>query len=149
MTIAMKVTVYLLVAEPFFGLTSSLWIGVGIFATPQLLGLVNTRFPKNNWIGRLVPKGIIEMLVMTTAGFLIALGLNSYPSSASGYVLTAFILLGLPGFALNMLGVFKGENAEEWKSDPRGKYLYRIGGVVALATLTYVIFSGILLSNNL
>jgi hypothetical protein len=149
MTIAMKITVFLLVAEPFFGLTSSLWIGVTIFATPQLLGLWSAKLPKNDWIGRMVPKGIIEMLVMTTAGFLIAKGLTSYPSSASGYVLTAFILLGLPGFTLNMLGVFKGENAESWKVSPTGKYFYRIGGVVALGTLTYVIFSGILLSNNL
>ena len=149
MTVAMKILVFFLVAEPFFGLTPSLWIGLAIFATPQVLGLWNTKLPHSDKIGRMVPKGVIEMLVMTTAGFLIARAISSHPSNASSYVLVAFILLGLPGFILNMLGVFKGDNDDNWKSGPRGKYFYRMGGIVALLTLSYVIFSGILLSNNL
>ena len=111
LTIVMKTSVFLLVAEPFFGFTSSLWIGLAIFAVPLILALFESRFPKSKFIGRWIPKGIIEMIVMTTAGYLIARVLNWYPHSAPGYLLTAFVLLGIPGFILKILPLFAGETS--------------------------------------
>ncbi len=147
--IGMQIFVFLLVAEPFFGTSSSLWIGLSIFTVPMILGIFSSRFPKSEFIGRWIPKGVIEMLTMTTAGYLIARVLNWYPQSATGYVLTAFVLLGIPGFILKILPLFADEPKDDWKESPRGKLIYRIGGLVAIGLLGYIITTGLLLSNNL
>ncbi len=149
LTIVMKISVFLLVAEPFFGFTSSLWIGLAIFAVPMILALFESRFPKSKIIARWIPKGIIEMITMTTAGYFIARVLNWYPQSATGYLLIAFVLLGVPGLILKILPLFAGESSDEWKESRNGKLIYRIGGLIAIGLLGYIITTGLLLSNNL
>lgn len=147
--IVMQVFVFLLVAEPFFGNTSSLWISLAIFTIPLILSIFQSHYPKSALISRWIPKGIIEMITMTTAGYLIARVLNWYPQSATGYLLTAFVLLGIPGFILKILPLFADEPSDAWKESRAGKLMYRIGGVVALVFLGYLITTGLLLSNNL
>ena len=147
--IVVQIAVFLLVAEPFLGPSPSLWIGLAIFTVPLILSLFNERLPKSQAISRWIPKGIIEMITMTLAGFLIARVLNWYPQSATGYVLTAFVLLGIPGFILKMLPLFAAEPSDAWKESPIGKVTYRLGGVVALVMLGYIVTTGIILSNNL
>ncbi len=147
--IVMQIFVFLLVAEPFFGNTASLWIGLTIFTIPLILSIFESHFPKSDGIARWIPKGIIEMITMTTAGYLIARVLNWYPRSATGYLLTAFVLLGIPGFILKILPLFAGETSDVWKESTAGKLAYRIGGLVAILFLGYVITTGLLLSNNL
>ena len=147
--IVVQIAVFLLVAEPFLGPSPSLWIGLAIFTIPLILSLFNERLPKSQAISRWIPKGIIEMIMMTLAGFLIARVLNWYPQSATGYVLTAFVLLGIPGFILKMLPLFSADPSDEWKESPMGKITYRLGGVVALFLLGYIVTTGIILSNNL
>ena len=147
--IVMQVFVFLLVAEPFFGNTSALWIGLSIFTIPLILSIFQSHFPKSAIISRWIPKGIIEMITMTTAGYLIARVLNWYPHSARGYLLTAFVLLGIPGFILKVLPLFADEPSDAWKESHNGKLLYRIGGVIALVFLGFIISTGLLLSNNL
>ena len=147
--IIVQIAVFLLVAEPFLGTSPSLWIGLAIFTIPLILSLFNEHLPKSKAVSRWIPKGIIEMITMTTAGYLIARVLNWYPQSATGYVLTAFILLGIPGFILKILPLFADEPSDEWKESRWGKFAYRVGGVVALVLLGYIVTTGILLSNNL
>ena len=145
----MQLFVFLLVAEPFFGNTSSLWIGLAIFSIPLFLSIYQDRFPKSAFISRWIPKGIIEMITMTTAGYLIARVLNWYPQSATGYLLTAFVLLGIPGFILKILPLFADEPSDTWKESQSGKIMYRVGGLIALIFLGFIITTGLLLSNNL
>lgn len=149
LSIAMKIFVFLLIAEPFFGYTASLWIGLAIFTIPMILALFESHFSKSKAIGRWIPKGIIEMITMTTAGYLIARVLSWYPESATGYLLTAFVVLGIPGFILKILPLFADEPSDEWKESPHGKLIYRIGGLIAIGLLGYIITTGLLLSNNL
>ena len=145
----MQIFVFLLVAEPFFGNTASLWIGLAIFTIPLILSIFESHFPKSDGVARWIPKGTIEMITMTTAGYLIARVLNWYPQSAPGYLLTACVLLGIPGFILKILPLFAGETSDVWKESRAGKLAYRIGGLVAILFLGYVITTGLLLSNNL
>ena len=147
--IVMQIFVFLLVAEPFFGNTAALWIGLSFFGIPLILSIFESRFPKSSFVSRWIPKGIIEMLTMTTVGYLIARVLNWYPQGATGYLLTAFVLLGIPGFILKVLPLFAGEPSDAWKESRSGKWVYRIGGVIALVFLGYIISTGLLLSNNL
>ena len=147
--IAMQILVFLLVAEPFLGNSASLWIGLSIFTIPLLLSLYESRFPKSSRVARWTPKGVIEMITMTTAGYLIARVLNWYPQSATGYVLTAFIFLGIPGFVLKILPLFAGDQEVDWRESKRGAIFYRALGSIAFALLAYIILTGILLSNNL
>jgi hypothetical protein len=149
MRITMQIIVFLLVAEPFLGNSASLWIGLSIFTVPLLLSLLQSRLPHSVFLGRWIPKGIIEMITMTTAGFLIARALNWYPQSATGYVLTAFILLGIPGFILKILPLFAAEPTDQWRQSKGGAWSYRIGGVIALVALGFIVSTGILFSNNL
>lgn len=147
--IIMQIAVFLLVAEPFLGNSASLWIGLAIFTIPLAVSLFSERLPQSSFIARWIPKGIIEMITMTTAGYLIARVLNWYPQSATGYVLTAFVLLGIPGFILKILPLFAAEPTSIWRESRQGKVIYRIGGVVALLSLGYILSTGLLLSNNL
>ena len=147
--IVMQIAVFLLVAEPFLGDSASLWIGLAIFTIPLVVSLFSERLPQSTFIARWIPKGIIEMITMTTAGYLIARMLNWYPQSATGYVLTAFVLLGIPGFILKILPLFSAEPTSTWRESRQGKVVYRIGGVVALLSLGYIVSTGLLLSNNL
>lgn len=147
--IVMQISVFLLVAEPFLGNSASLWIGLAIFTLPLILSLFSARLPQSELIARWIPKGIIEMITMTTAGYLIARVLNWYPQSATGYVLTAFVLLGIPGFILKILPLFAAEPNSSWRESKEGKLMYRVGGVIALMFLGYIVSTGLLLSNNL
>ena len=149
MRIVMQILVFLLVAEPFLGNSASLWIGLSIFTIPLLLSIYEARLPKSSRIARWTPKGVIEMITMTTAGYLIARVLNWYPESATGYVLTAFIFLGIPGFILKIVPLFAAESESKWRESRRGAFFYRALGSIAFALLAYIIFTGILLSNNL
>ena len=73
-------------------------------------------------------KGVFEMITMTTAIFLIVRALNWYPQSETGYVLTVFVLLGLPNFVLKILPLFAMTPTDEWRESKWCSISYRVWG---------------------
>lgn len=143
-----KVTIFGLIAGKFVGISSELFIGIGIYSVPLIMGIFASRFPKSAGIQKWMPTGIIEMLVLTVVGYFLALSVQSRYPNARTYVLLSFVLLSLPGLILKVLELFGKDGAADWKVSRIGKIGYRSLGVVALATLIYIILSGLLVSNH-
>ncbi len=143
-----KVTIFGVIAGQFIGLSAELFIGVGLFGLPLVMGIFEDKFPKSAALQKWMPTGIIEMLVMTLAGYFLAILVQARYPGARTYVLVSFVLLSLPGLLLKMLALFGKDGAEDWRITKAGKSAYRILGVIALGALIYIILSGILVSNN-
>jgi hypothetical protein len=112
------------------------------------MGIFEDKFPKSEKLEKWMPTGIIEMLVMTIIGYLLAIEVQSRYPNARTYVLVSFVILSLPGFVLKILGLFGKEGAKDWRITKYGKIAYRVFGVIALGVLIYIILSGLLISNK-
>ncbi len=143
-----KVAIFAVIAGKFVGFSVELVIGVGLFALPLLMGIFADKFPKSAGVQKWMPTGIIEMLVMTLTGYILAILVQQRYPSARTYVLLSFVLLSVPGLILKILALFGKEGAKDWKVTKVGTTLYRVLGIVVLGVLIYIILSGILVSNN-
>jgi len=145
---AFKVGIFATIAGKFIGISAELAIGVLLFALPLIMGIFEDRFPKSAAVQKWMPTGIIEMLAMTIVGYFLARVVqNRYPSART-YVLLSFVILSIPGLILKLLTLFGKDGAKDWRVTKYGVKAYRILGVVVLGALIYIIFSGLLLSNN-
>jgi hypothetical protein len=140
---AMQVVVFALVAQPFIGWKIEFWIGVAIFLVPILLTLASDHFPKSKVLDRWLPIGIVELLIVTMSGIFLARVLNSEIANSEKLILLSFVILSLPAMLIKLLSMFAGGYVPTWKSTSGGKAIYRIGGVLALGLLLYIIFIGI------
>lgn len=147
-TLLLKVATFSVVATKFIGLSAQLFIGIALFSLPLIMGIYEDKFPKSAKVQKWMPTGIIEMLVMTIGGYLLALLIQDRYPSARTYVLVSFVLLSIPGFLLKILELFGEEGPEDWKITKYGRVTYRVLGVVALGVLIYIILSGLLVSNK-
>ena len=143
-----KVAIFGVIAGKFVGFSPELFIGIALFALPLGMGIFEDKFPKSAAIQKWMPTGIIEMLVMTLAGFLLAAAVQHRYPSARNYVLISFVVLSIPGFILKILALFGEDGAEDWKITKFGQKAYRVLGVLALGVLIWIILSGLLVSNN-
>jgi hypothetical protein len=147
-TIMVKVGLFALVAGQFIGINPQLWIGTAMFGLPLALEQIEDRFPKNRFVARWMPKGAIEIILMTSLGTVFAIYLQSHIHDARTFVITGFVLLGIPGLILSSINFF-GEEADflgPWKESKRGSLIYRMGGVTVLVGLVYVVFNGNILN---
>jgi hypothetical protein len=140
---AMQVVVFALVAQPFIGWKIEFWIGVAIFLVPILLTLASDHFPKSKVLDRWLPIGIVELLIVTMSGIFLARVLNSEIANSEKLILLSFVILSLPAMLIKLLSMFAGGYVPTWKLTSGGKAIYRIGGVLALGLLLYIIFIGI------
>jgi hypothetical protein len=148
LAMALKVTIFSVIAERYIGISVQLFIGIALFTLPLAMGIFSDKFPKSVAVQKWMPTGIIEMLVMTLGGYFLAIAVqNRYPS-AQNYVLICFVVLSIPGFVLKILALFGEDGARDWKITKFGTIAYRILGVIALGALLYIILSGLLLSNH-
>lgn len=143
-----KIAVFAVVAGKFVGVSAELFIGVALFSLPLIMGIFEDKFPKSEKLEKWMPTGIIEMLVMTIIGYLLAIEVQSRYPNARTYVLVSFVILSLPGFVIKILSLFGKEGVKDWRITKFGKIAYRVLGVVALGVLIYIILSGLLISKN-
>jgi hypothetical protein len=119
-------------AGAFLGNCWQLWAGVAIFSVPQVMQLLGTRIPDVRKLASAVPRGVVQILVLVAVGTAIAYLVDSRGSDDQ---LTAirqgFVLLAIPGAALEILSVFGGETPKirwTWPKQLAG------AGVVAVTT---------------
>jgi hypothetical protein len=119
-------------AGAFLGNCWQLWAGVAIFSVPQVMQLLGTRIPDVRKLASAVPRGVVQILVLVAVGTAIAYLVDSRGSDDQ---LTAirqgFVLLAIPGAALEILSVFGGETPKirwTWPKQLGG------AGVVAVTT---------------
>ena len=143
-----KVAIFSVIAGKFIGISIQLFLGVALFTLPLFMGIFEDKFPKSAKVQKWMPTGIIEMLVMTLSGYLLALLVQDRYPSAKTYVLVSFVLLSIPGFLLKILALFGEEGPENWKITRAGKVVYRVFGVIALGVLIYIVLNGLLVSSK-
>jgi hypothetical protein len=101
--IAVRTGLFLLVAVPFIGSRWQLYVGAVLFVVPQVLSIVESRFP--NWPGvyAVLPRGILKTVLMLFAGKAFGTLVTSHLHDPRQLIADAFVLLALPGLALSLL----------------------------------------------
>lgn len=124
-------------AGAFLGSCWQLWLGVAIFAVPQILQLLGDRIPDIRPLASGVPRGVVQTLVMVLLGAAIA---HLVDSRGSEDQLTAlrqgFVLLAIPGAALEILSVFGGDAPKPTWTWPK----QLAGAAVVVVTVGLVLF---------
>ncbi len=143
-TMLVKIALFSIVAEQFIGMNLGLGIGIGMFALPMLLSFFEHHFPKTKKIAQWLPKGALEIVVMTTFGTAFAFYLQGHLHDSATFVVLAFVLLGIPGLFISILNLFSDENSisTRWRESKVGNIFYRTSGVVVLVGLVYTVFGG-------
>jgi hypothetical protein len=118
--ILVRVGLMALLAAGFLGLCWQLWAGLALFALPQVIALVAHRLPRSPALEAIVPRGIVEVLVLLVAGLALAAWVDN---RVGGDVLDAarlgFVVLALPAALLGLLAEIGGDADEDRWTWPR------------------------------
>ena len=133
-----QIAVFSVLAYPFIDTSWKFWLGVILFASPKILSLSSSNFPKVRVLFRLVPNAAIKILALLTIGAGITYFYLENISDAQSRLSTSFYLLMLPGALISILSLFseKEANADDWKRNGSGQVLYRVAGTLVFVVLT-------------
>jgi hypothetical protein len=124
---AVRTGLFLLVAIPFIGSRWQLYVGAVLFLVPQLLSIVESRFP--NWPGvyAVLPRGILKTVLMLFFGKAFGTLVTSHLHDPRQLIADAFVLLALPGLALSLLDLVARDGRKRELT-----WLHRIAGTAVL-----------------
>jgi membrane protein DedA with SNARE-associated domain len=88
--------------------------------------------------------GVIKLILMTVVGFFLAQALSNQGLTPTRYIVVAFIVLSIPGFLLSVASLFSGGYEAHWREKKIGDISHYPFGLIALGTLFFIIFSGLL-----
>jgi hypothetical protein len=131
--------VFLFVTLPFIGVCWQLYVGAAFFTIPVVLRLWSDRFPNFPRLYAVVPRGILQTVVMliigTVLGAFVATHLNG--ENSRQIIRDSFVILSLPGLAISILKMF----AREGPGPPRIHWLPEklLGAVVVATGIVFVI----------
>jgi hypothetical protein len=129
-----RTAVFIFVAWVFIGNNWALWLGGAMYLVPKLIGLRDERFPDFKPLHRFLPRGILKTVVMLFVakwwGSLVA---ENVPN-ADEMVQYGFVLLGIPGLLLGVLGWF-GRSSKPWSSTIASKLLGIVLLIIGLVTV--------------
>lgn len=132
LTAIFKSAIFAFLAEPFIGNTIQLWLGVMLFILPKIVAItVSEKFPKSKTLHKSIPKGALKIVVMVIVGSVFGKWIQSLYQDPAEFIAWGFVLLGLPGLALQFINFFADRSASmNWKYEGSARYLYRIGGAL-------------------
>lgn len=132
--IGVKLAVFLLVAQPFFGLGWPTWLAGLMIVGPMLIRLRSDKLPNSVKLNKWMPKGLFRMAIMLYVGAAWAiLVLGSEPSDDR--TRQTFALIALPAFILTLVDLVGREGwtwPDTWKK--------RIAGIAFWVFTTGVAF---------
>jgi hypothetical protein len=105
-----------------------LWVGAALFCVPQIVALYERRFPNFPSIYRVLPRGVVKVVLMLVVGKLMAMLVFATLNDPQQILAYAFILLAIPGLVLSALDLFGREGPE-----PEMSWSMRIAGSAILA----------------
>jgi hypothetical protein len=129
-SLVFKFLLFLVVMDPYFGLTLRTLIAATLLAIPGVLKMSEDKLPNLRVLHRWLPRGLTSFLFMMVLGSFLSfhlLGLN--PSTST--VDTMFLVLLLPGVVISLLELF-GREGVDWTN------VWMKRGLGALAWLTAV-----------
>ncbi len=107
----MRTSVLLFIASAFLGVQWQLWVGGFLFMLPPLLAVFKGNFPNSTPLFRVLPRGIVKLVIMLVLGVGIASMVTRGVQQSAQPALNAFVLLAVPGVIVSLLELFGREGA--------------------------------------
>ena len=126
---------FLFLSVSFFGLSWQLWVALGLFVVPLLVGVVKSNFPNVPILYQLIPAGIPSIIFMSLLGKFYSGWVDALEISAEDKARTIFLIMSIPGFIFMILKAFgrkprKGD--VRWYMRPQFNYFYKLMGPIFL-----------------
>jgi hypothetical protein len=137
--ILFKTGIFYLLAEPFIGFNKYLLAGCIVFTFPQLLGLVQSSFPKFNILDQIIPRGAFKIVFFSFISIFAVNYLKTLDLSPGDFILTSFVFLPLPPLLFAILDMFAGQRPFDISKNHRFRLAYRISGLIILGILILII----------
>jgi hypothetical protein len=131
----LRTAAYIFVASVFIGNNWALWVGGAIYLIPKLVALVDDALPNFSIIHRYMPRGILKVVLMLFVARWWGDVLGSRVTDPEQMIKLGFVLLGVPGIVLTVLGWF-ARSSRPWPST----WFTRISGMIILIVGILVVF---------
>ena len=139
-SLEIKTFVFVMIAIPFVGFNIQLLLGTILFLIPSITNLTfASRLPKFPGIHRILPKGVLRIVVMIFIGSAFAKWVESRFSNPADYIAWSFVILTIPGLILKFVGDMAKKPRVDWKTSDAGRWLYRIAGVAVFLIMIQVV----------
>lgn len=131
-----RTSTLLFVASAFLGVHWQLWVGGVLFMLPLLLSVYKGNFPNSPLLHRLLPTGIVKLVIMLVIGVAITSMVTRTVEHSAQPALNAFVLLAVPGVIISLLELFGREG-----TPPRdGWARWLLGAAILLTGVWLVLF---------
>lgn len=131
----LRTAVFVFFVVAFIGQHWQLWAGAGLFLVPQLLAIVEHRFPNSERLHRVLPRGLVKIVLMLFVGTLIGQLVLQVVGTSTEAALNAFVLLSAISLVLGLVEIV-GRNGK----DPEEGWLRWLAGAGVLAVgVTFVL----------
>ncbi len=137
--IGLRTALFVFVATVVVGPRWQLWVGAGLFALPQVLTLGTSRWPNSPRLFRLLPRGLLKLVVMLFVGTAVGLLVTSSLRGSRSIIEDSFVLLALPGLTLSLLGLVGRDGsapATSWRDRGAGSLVLVAGLGLVLGYIT-------------
>lgn len=131
----LRTVLFVFLAIAFIGNCWQLWVGTVLFLVPQVLSVYERSFPNSERLNRLLPSGILKVLVMLLIATFFGRLVFSILDNPDSMLRNGFILMSLPGLALSLIGLFGHDGPDPQWTWPR----QMLGGVILLVTVGLVL----------
>lgn len=135
-----KIFFFVMLARPFVGFNLQLLLGTLIFAIPAITGLaLEDKLRKKKLY---LPKGALKTIVLVFVMALVSKAIENSFSSPESFLKWNFVVLALPGLALHYLDAITDSPGPDWRMNPFGRFVYRLGGI-AVFVLMFLMVQGV------
>jgi hypothetical protein len=135
-----KIFFFVMLARPFVGFNLQLLLGTLIFAIPAITGLaLEDKLRKKKLY---LPKGALKTIVLVFVMALVSKAIENSFSSPESFLKWNFVVLALPGLALHYLDAITDSPGPDWRMNPLGRFVYRLGGI-AVFVLMFLMVQGV------
>ena len=135
-----KAFIFAMLAIPFVGFNIQLLLGTILFLVPSIANLTfASRLPKFTGIYRVLPKGVLRIVVMIFVGSVFAKWVEGRFSNPADYIAWSFVILTIPGLILKFAGDFASKPTVDWKATGTGRWVYRVVGVAVFLIMVQVV----------
>ena len=131
----LRTAAYMFVASVFIGNNWALWVGGAIYLIPKMVALVDNALPNLSIIHRYMPRGILKVVFLLFVARWWGDLLGSRVTDPEQMIKIGFVLLGLPGILLTVIGWF-ARSSRPWPST----WFTRLSGLLVLIVGILVVF---------
>ena len=134
LSIAIRTGVFLMVAEPFFGITSLTILAATLLAIPQVLKIWEDDLPNSPMINKWFPRGLFRFLCLLVLGAYLS-SVFIGPDKGDEAIKSSFVWLLLPGVIVGVIELF-GRSGGNWPNVTLRRSLGAIVWLMAAALVT-------------